>query len=453
MTNSRNNKNSGKIRGIDVEPRLGFADFRDYKTPEMQRIKKNKEIIELVLHTADGSDNFEKGAVGFAGYGFVFRDEKAMQPYFPSGLNSKFCSVGALRGLYERLTDAVEQSVKLKSLKELQNYDEKYDLYFAGSLKTLVPTLEFGGYELFYEVWMFAKTPDGKIFPATFYWAQSGTSLSGWDLNEIKEIEVQTGKSFFPEEFEGVINFSPFNFSKKEEEEFVEALTCALDKVPPSDFQGIRQSDHGLREMGIESGEPFIRWIDDYMYYYDEETNSLKERKYPSEEYLRKISEFRDYIEPHLQILRQFPRDAKVEEKNQIIESMNYFEQVLYHISLSISVDLKWLNRYDAEVVYNKAKVDLLQIMNHNNLKEYIDNQLGKIKVDEISPLTVKIVDKKAGSSKKYDDSNFYALTPQEREKAIEIVEKVLAKIMTPEKNIDNLLQYTFYNQFKSFYD
>jgi len=426
--------------------------------PEMQRIKKNKEIIELVLQAADGTDNIKKGAVGFAGYGFVFKNEKVLYPLFPRGQNSKVCSIGALRGLYERLTDAVRYSTKLESLKELQNYDDKYDLYFGGSLKTLEPTLEFGGYELFYEVWMFAKTPDGKMFPATFYWAQSGTSLSGWDLEEVKELEAQTGKSFFPEEFGKVINFSPFNFSKKEEEEFVEALTCALDKVPPSDFRGIRQSDHGLREMGIESGEPFIRWIDDYVYRYDEETNSLKERKYPSEEYSMRIGEIKDYIEPHLQILRQFPRDASVEEKNEIIKNMNYFEKVLSHVSLSISVDLKWLNRYDSEVTYNKTKVDLLQKVNHNNLKEHIDNLLSKIKVDEISPLTEKVVDYEAGSFKKYDHnthaySDFYALTPQEREKAIEIVGKVLTKIMAPEKNVDNLLQYAFFSQFKSFYD
>lgn len=440
---------------IDFIERFEFIDFRSYKISKEERSKKIKNIIDLTSQAADGIDNIKKGAIGFAGYGFVFRNIREMSPYTPTHLSSKVCSVGALRGLFERVTDAVEHSIKIRDFNELYNYDMNLDLYFGGSFKTLVPTLEFGGFEIFYRVWFFAKTPDNKMFPGSFYWGPSGTSLSGWDLNEIEVIEAHIGKSFFPKEFKNVINFSPFDFSKEAEDEFIEALVGALDKVSVSDFRGIHQSDDGICDMGIERGEPFIRWIDDEIYEYDEETNSLKKRKFPSEEYLIKVREFARYAEPELQILRQFPSDVSVEESNEIMATMTYFEKELFNISLSISIDMEWLDEYNSEVIYNKMRDHLLKDIEHNNLKEHIDNLLIKIKTDDIRPLTEKLIDKAATNIVRVVDSDtgmpkdFYALTSEERKKAIEIVAKVMTKIITPVKNVDNTLQYVFFKKFK----
>ncbi len=138
------------------------------KLPQNEVSEIFNEIILLVSQTAEGKDEIDKGSAGFAGYGFVFRSFDDVDSFFPRG-DSKVCSIGALRGSYERFSNAVESGIKIKSFDEINNYDGIYDLYFAGSLKTLIPTLEFGGYEQFYRVWMFVKTPDGKMFPATFY--------------------------------------------------------------------------------------------------------------------------------------------------------------------------------------------------------------------------------------------------------------------------------------------
>ena len=54
-----------------------------------------------------------------------------------------------------------------------------------------------------------------------------------------------------------IVNFSPFNFSKVELEEFIEALTLALVKVPISDFEGVYEHDLGRKLMGLKSGRPF----------------------------------------------------------------------------------------------------------------------------------------------------------------------------------------------------
>lgn len=99
---------------------------------------------------------------------------------------------------------------------------------------------------------MFVRTPDGKQFPATFYYGPSGTSLGGW-----MSYKDSKGDYFFPEDFASIINFSPFDFSKDEREGLIEALECALRKVPVSDFFGVYQHDGGNALMGVKSGIPF----------------------------------------------------------------------------------------------------------------------------------------------------------------------------------------------------
>ncbi len=87
-------------------------------------------------------------------------------------------------------------------------------------MKTVLPTLEFGGDESLFDVWMFVRTPEGKQFPATFYYGPSGTSLGGWHSENYDKV--------FPKNFAQIINASPFDFSKDEKESLIEALELAL---------------------------------------------------------------------------------------------------------------------------------------------------------------------------------------------------------------------------------
>ena len=396
------------------------------------------EILHLVSRAAEGKDQVDKGAEGFYGYGFVFRAYDEIDSFFPMG-RYKVCSIGALRGSYERFSNAVENGVKIKSFNEINNYDGLYDLYFAGSLKTLIPALEFGGYELFYDVWMFVKTPDGKMFPATIYHGASGTSLGGWNSEQVKEIEVQTGRSFFPEQLKSVINFSPFEFSKKEEDEFIEALTCTLDKVPVSDFEGILEGDHGICIMGIESGEPFERYIDDTLFEYDEVNNELRKKKLPSEGYLDLVYDFRCYVEPELK---------KFEPKDTYEEGIDKMADLLCGIYIRLDNHLDDLEKYSSEENYNKMRKMLEKEVGHKNIKKNMDEKLNTIRKNDLSLFIKEFVNKK---SKNYyileNSKRIYLITKEEKRKTAERIKKVFEQIITPDNNIDNLIQYCFFEQ------
>ncbi len=206
-----------------------------------------EDLLDLVLRVANGKDDLRKGAVGFHGYGFVFKDFKhSNESYVVTSKSSRVCGMGAYLGITEKAL----QLDKIKSLEELVRYSDKYDCLFGGALKTLLPTLEFGGDEDLFDVWMFVRTPDGKQFPATFYYGPSGTSLGGWSLEAYNKV--------FLEEFSRVINCSPFDFSKDQKEGLIEALECALKKISVSDFYGVYHHDSGNALMGVKVGVPFI---------------------------------------------------------------------------------------------------------------------------------------------------------------------------------------------------
>ena len=213
---------------------------------------KISELISWALDASKGNDNFEVGVVGSNGYGFVFKDLESNIPYVAYKGSGKIFEAGSYRDVlnnFKRLDN-------IENISDLHTIDFRYDLILAGALKTLIPTLKFGGYELLFDVWMFVTTPDKKRFPARFYHGQSGTSVAGWGSDNT---DPYTGEKVFPKEFEKIINFSPSNFTEFEKNLFLDALEFALQKVPISDFWGVKHHDFGNSFMGINRGRPFIR--------------------------------------------------------------------------------------------------------------------------------------------------------------------------------------------------
>ena len=285
---------------------------------------KINHLIKLVSEAADGQDNFKEGAVGFNGYGFVFKklDYNSQDSFVIGDGSSKLCSIGAFKDIYKK---SMEHQGPLKSPRDLLNYDPKNDLFFGGALRTLVPDMEFGGCENLFHVWMFVKTPQGQMFPATFYYGQSGTSVGAWspDYRVFLFAEERT----FPQEFESIVNFSPFNFSAVELEEFIEALELALDKVPVSDFEGVYEHDLGRELMGVKSGKPFVKTL-------EKEREEIKTWSYSilgNDEASNLNSDFIDIMIDRLtpEEDKKFPRDIPESMDTILIERA--YDQLIAH--------------------------------------------------------------------------------------------------------------------------
>ena len=209
-----------------------------------------KKIKSLASKGALGQLDVGKAQVGSNGYGFVFFDfhpRKVDRLFWKA--SSKVCGAGAHFGDFESFMALDE--IKFDKLSDVGGLmrDIKHDLLLAGSLKTLLPDMEFGGDEMLFDVLMFVMTPDGLFFPATFYYGPSGTSLGGWGLEK-----YQT----FPREIRDEFSFSPFDLDKDGLTGLIEAQIFALQKVPVSDFCGIYSHDLGNSLMCVHNGVPFV---------------------------------------------------------------------------------------------------------------------------------------------------------------------------------------------------
>ena len=209
-----------------------------------------KNIKNLASNGALGQIDINKSQVGSNRYGFVFFDFHGtfVDHVFKTG-SGKVCGAGAHFGDFENFMTPDELKFeKLSNIGGLMN-DIRHDLLLAGSLKTLLPELNFGGGEMLFNSLMFVITPDGLFFPATFYYGASGTALGGWHSEDYE---------IFPYEFREQINFSPFDFDKDGLAGLIEAQMFALKKVSVSDFCGIYVHDMGNTLMCVYNNKPII---------------------------------------------------------------------------------------------------------------------------------------------------------------------------------------------------
>lgn len=209
------------------------------------------KIKSLTSNGALGLLDIRKAQVGYNGYGFVFFDfQNILVDSIFRKWSGKVCGAGANFGDFEkfRALDEIKFD-KLSNIDSLKD-DVLQDLLLAGSLKTLLPDLKFGGDEMLFLVLMFVMTPDNLFFPAIFYYGASGTSLGGWRLEKYQK---------FPREICEKFNFSPFDLDKDGLTGLIEAQMFALKKVPVSDFCGIYSHDLGNTLMGVYDGVAFIQ--------------------------------------------------------------------------------------------------------------------------------------------------------------------------------------------------
>lgn len=210
-----------------------------------------QEISKLLDASISGRSHVKQGAMENNGYLFIFKDYSEVPDELNLAYSHKVCTVGTMRHFE-------------KDLENLKKYDfnslmaeEKEDLLLMASLKTLLPELKFGGDEVMFDSFMLVKTPEGKVFPATFYYGPSGLSMGGW--SGFSDHFQDAGK--FPKEFSDLINGSPHELTDEQLEPILEALVLGLRNVPPSDFQGKIKTDYGKFLMGVKRGASFIDLI------------------------------------------------------------------------------------------------------------------------------------------------------------------------------------------------
>ena len=224
-----------------------------------------KGLMKLVSQATCNKDDFGNGLICCNGYGFVFKQYGSKERYITSIGSSKLCSLGAYKNLYKKFKN-IRRIHTIEDLNHLSEYNRKYDLFFAGAIMTLFPSLELGSEETLFDVWVFVKTPNNKFFPITFYYGPSGASIGAWNSVFIKNnYDIILNQTIFPNEFLSVINFSPFDFSKIELNLFIEAFLCAISKIPISDFDAYYRSDSVNFQVGIRLGEPYIIEASDHI--------------------------------------------------------------------------------------------------------------------------------------------------------------------------------------------
>lgn len=194
----------------------------------------------LTLQSSNGKDDLREAAIGCNGYGFVFRDPlESSEPYITMEGSSKLCSIG----INEDLILEIIENDEIK----FDNIDNLDSLRFFSHLKSLFPKLEVGGEDMLFNIWVFIRTKEGKRFPAVIYAAQSGLSFGAWSSYNLN----------FANNFQTILNSTPFSFSKEELRELIEAVKIAIRKLPSSDYCGFYQDDFGKSIIGVKKGVPF----------------------------------------------------------------------------------------------------------------------------------------------------------------------------------------------------
>jgi len=163
------------------------------------------------------SSNIEQGYLYYENYGFAF-------------------------GLCENEELFLESS-KIISLDKILNYDIRLNISIMSALKTLIPSLKFGGDELFFQTIIFVDMPENKYFPITLYYGSSGLTVGGWK---------DYGK--FSEQLSRKINHSIFNLTNDDLQVLIIKLDKSLKEVPLSDFEGQFTHDFGTTVIGYKNG-------------------------------------------------------------------------------------------------------------------------------------------------------------------------------------------------------
>jgi len=208
----------------------------------------DKEILQLVILAAEGKDDIRKGAIGYGGYGFIFRDEDFFKDF----------SKEIFR--YRAFVEVGDENCLRKDRKEGKFDIDKIDSYYLinalmiGSLKTLLPSLKFMEAEysdILFVVWVIIRTPKGKIFSAIYHYDRYRMALGNLRSREK-----------FCEKYPYICNYDPKNLSREEKYELADAFENALKKVPLTDYRTIYPGHDYAFHIGVNNKVPLFEIVD-----------------------------------------------------------------------------------------------------------------------------------------------------------------------------------------------
>ncbi len=191
--------------------------------------------MNLLDSFISAQDSIKDGLISHSNYSFLFLD------YIKFDISGSYylTEAGAYWGVMDRFL--------ISEIKDRDHYldDVRIDLLFAGSLKNILPDIEFGGFERIFDALIIVKTPSDTVFPFMFYFGASGTALGAWD-----SINANIIVKAFSNNSNRLKIINPFKLSKSKIRNLLDALEGALRKVPAMEFEVIYENDSGKFTIG-----------------------------------------------------------------------------------------------------------------------------------------------------------------------------------------------------------
>ncbi|MFX1445531.1 MAG: hypothetical protein ACFFHV_19105 [Promethearchaeota archaeon] len=208
----------------------------------------SSEILKLLELATNGKDNIEQGAIGYRGYGFVFRDHNFIEELGNGFIfYNYFVGVGGSYLMRKGLREEKE-----KFGEDIFYYYDLIDALMIGSLKTLLPSLKFMDAEYsdtLFNIWVIIRTPQQKIFPVIYHFDRNRMGLGDLYWEEMR---------IYSQAYPLMCNSSLKEFTKDERDELADAFCNALKKVPTTDFRTIYPGHDEWFLIEINNGIPLF---------------------------------------------------------------------------------------------------------------------------------------------------------------------------------------------------
>lgn len=336
----------------------------------------NLEGINSLLSST--KNDIERSVVLSSGYVFLFIEYEELERILNLKYSSKLSNVGLLKDIYKKWKED-----KL----DIFRYEKIDDLYYAGMVKTLLPSIKFNTEESLFNAGLLIKRPNGEIIPAIFYLGKSGAALGGWKeemLDKFVGIKLSSNK----------IKKFKININRDEIDDLCKAFELALQSVPISDFEGEFWNEYGGTYIGIKSGIPYVEEIPieediDYaLTYYQGELLNVATKDLTEENTAKLSKKAKGNPELRRRLLGEFTQELMENSINDLVKYCNEVNSRLVFQALGrllMTYDLKIPNKVKRMILSNSRWVDERKNIKDKEKRKQRKKELLKFKIDILS--------------------------------------------------------------------